>query len=122
MQHKQIRSRDLQDRDSPDDSFLGIADLSYQRDQFSTALPPSGSSANTTLWSEGSRRNTVDSESALETSSQQNHEENVGFVTATTADSPEITGHSDEEVSPLSTLVQLQNALPDISVQGSTNN
>jgi hypothetical protein len=120
VQHKQIRSRDMQDRDSPDDSFLGSADLSFQRTQFSSSLPPSGPAANATLWSESTQINGGENENELEPSNQQHPEDSIAFKSTPTAESTQIIDHIAEEANPLS-LVQLQNALPDIPAPATTN-
>jgi hypothetical protein len=123
VQHKQIRPRDLQDRDSPQDSF-GMGpnnDGDFQRSPFPSSLPPSGALANNNMWPDSSRHTEEGTEEDTDESGkqqQQQHEEGKEFANSSAGAEAPI--HMNEQQSPLASLGQMQNALPDISGNGSS--
>jgi hypothetical protein len=114
VQHKQIRPRDMQDREeSPGESF--DAAEGYGRGSFSSSLPPSGSNAQSNLW--------YDSQDAgAETTTTTAVAAAVANTTAdvmanNNAGKPEDdeAGAEPQPSSPLANLGTLQSALPEVS-------
>lgn len=111
VQHKQIRSRDSDGRDSPEDMYLDSVDANFQRTQF----PGSEQDATTNLWTESALTNEPTIEEGVEVNNQD--EEKVDYEITNLATETSLQSGSDcqEEASPLDTLAQIQNALPDLS-------
>jgi hypothetical protein len=112
VQHKQIRRNDLQDDDGLQDSFGSTCSANFQRDP---TLPPTGPPQ--TQWY--ASHNIDENEEA-----PSNHVEVIGGVELERDDrelrhpsSIEVSPNDSEE-SPLATIGQLENSLPDIPGRG----
>lgn len=103
MQHKQLRQKDSHDRDSPE-PYLG-SELGYEQNQFSTQMPPTGVNANPNFWSDPEADIGENMNQTIINEKNPNQELELSLVAV----------DASEEQSPLSTLSQIQNALPDIS-------
>jgi hypothetical protein len=103
VQHKQIRHKD-HDRDSPDEHFIG-SEIGFEQNQFSTQTNLAGANANPKFWLDSAADVAGCDESEV-TVNEPNHSQKLEF--------PPLTSDAPEEPSPLATLTQIQNALPDI--------
>lgn len=111
-------------RDSPEDSFLSTGDdISFPRPQYPSSVPASVPSGNPQLWSDAPRRSEGNEEETDPNNQNHDHtlEYPMGPVEASVATDQARVEVGDEQ-SPLSTLSQIQNALPEIAGQGFSNN
>lgn len=117
VQHKQIRRQDLSDQDSLQDGFGGG---SYQRYSMSS-LPPSGPNANQHIWFDTAR-----GMESLDDTPESHHQQLLEQDSVAGHDGKSSSGgdlaseDNSEQASPLANLSQLQNALPDIPGNGSS--
>jgi hypothetical protein len=102
----------MQDRDSPDDSFLASSDIGF-------APVTDGLSGDTTLWNEPSALGPYTDELVDEKNPVGMEEPSNYVVPAGVLDSDSLNDHttvdSHADQTPLSTLNELQTALPDIT-------
>jgi hypothetical protein len=111
VQHKQIRSKDFDDRDASGSYGVTHGDGSYQESQYTSALPPSGPGANQNLWYDD-HQIPADGEGG-ETPGRQ--DEAIDFPNTSVGGEPSSALTSGNEASsPLESLGKLQSALPEV--------
>lgn len=111
VQHKQIRSKDSDDRDASGSYGVIHGDGSYQESQYTSALPPSGPGANQNLWYDD-HQIPADGEGG-ETPGRQ--DEAIDFPNTSVGGEPSSALTSGNEASsPLESLGKLQSALPEV--------
>jgi len=112
VQHKQIRQKDLQDRDNAQHEGYGASEgNNFQRTQFGSSLPPSGPMASQNLWYD-SRKTPPNAEGPQDATGCKQDEGTEMTSTSTAGETP--LGLSNNESSPLASLGQLQSALPEV--------
>ena len=112
----------MDDRDSPEDLYLESVDPNYEKMQFASTVPNTVDAANSTMWNENEGENDgVDNINVVSLQHPKLDEKGNSFACAPGVENTVHLNQKEDNLSPLDTLAQIQNSLPQLTENSVVN-